>query len=130
MTKVLQGRCDELGLGIEITFVALQDAHPPSQSDVAKTFQNVVASEILRAATVVEATGLANRTLTLAAGSVVRAKALDEAVREMDRLSIEAERLDTEELRDAAAEAVIRVDDLLFGNPSKGISCRLQLLLT
>lgn len=121
MTRILQDRCDELGLGIEITFVALQDAHPPSQSDVARTFQNVVAAEIRKSATIVEAAGLADRTLTLAAGSVARAKALDEAVLEMDRLSIEAERLNTAELKEAAGEAAVRVDDLLFGNPSKGV---------
>lgn len=121
MMKILQDRCDELRLGIEISFVALQEAHPPSQSDVAKTFQNVVAAEIRRSATIVEASGLANRTLTLTAGSVARAKTLDEAVQEMDRLSIAAGRLNTSEATEAAEEAVIRVDDLLSGNSAKGV---------
>jgi len=122
MLKILQDRCEELQLGIEITFVALQDAHPPSQSDVAKTFQNVVAAEIRRSAAIVQAEGEADHTLTLTAGSVTRAKALDQAVREMDRLSLEAERLGTPEAEEAAKQAEARVNDLLLGNSVAGVS--------
>jgi len=118
MRDRLQKRCDELELGIELMFVTLQEAHPPAESDVAKTFQNVVAAEIRKTAAVAGAKGSAERILTLTAGSVARARQLDEAIRQRDALMSRP----GGEVAADTAEAARRVDDLLFGNPVKGIA--------
>ncbi len=116
MQRRLQERCDRLGLGIQLTYVALQEAHPPTESEVAETFQNVVAAEIRKKAAISSALGDSERILTLAAGSVQRAFELDEAIQRLDELSV------AEDVDEAAmAEAKARVSDLIFGNPAKGI---------
>ncbi len=119
MRRRLQRRCDdELHLGIEITFVALQEAHPPSESEVAATFQNVVAAEIRKAAAIEKARGDSDRILTITAGSVDRATALDAAIRDMDDVSARAaagESVDVE-------AAIERVNRLMFGDKTEGIA--------
>ncbi|MCH7700192.1 MAG: hypothetical protein IID37_00775 [Planctomycetes bacterium] len=87
ISTALQAQVDDLKLGLEIVFVALQDAHPPQTSDVAKTFQGVVSAERRKEATIEEARGAAQRIKTEAAGSIRVADALNSAIREMDRLS-------------------------------------------
>ncbi len=87
ITAALQARVDDLKLGVEIVFVALQDAHPPQTSDVAKTFQGVMAAERRKEATIEEARGAAQRIKTEVAGSIGVANALNSAIKEMDRLS-------------------------------------------
>ncbi len=113
MRDRLQRRCDdELNLGIEILFVSLQEAHPPSESSVATTFQNVVAAEIKKTAAIESARGEANRILTLTAGSLERARALDQAIRELDALTSKPEKAHGAELEAAG----LRVEQLLFGD--------------
>ncbi len=128
MQTVLQKRFDDLQLGVRLTNVMLQDVHPPSQSEVARTFQGVVAAEIQKSATIEGARGAARRLLTLAAGSSARAEALDHAIQEVDRLNMEARGADPSEAASeslAAAEllkvAEARVQDLMFGNKSLGM---------
>lgn len=87
ISTALQAQVDDLRLGLEVVFVALQDAHPPQTDDVAKTFQGVVAAERRKEATIEEARGAAQRIKTEAAGSIRVADALNSAIREMDRLS-------------------------------------------
>lgn len=119
MRERLQRRCDqEVDLGIEITFVCLQEAHPPAESNVAATFQGVVTAEIRKEASIVKAKGRADRILTLTAGSVERAKELDAAVKEYDILSAEAGGAETPEVLGSAG----RINELLFGDKAKGIA--------
>ncbi|MCH7719383.1 MAG: hypothetical protein IH988_00130 [Planctomycetes bacterium] len=87
ISTALQAQVDDLRLGLEIVFVALQDAHPPQTADVAKTFQGVVAAERRKEATIEEARGAAQRIKTEVTGSIRVADALNNAIREMDRLS-------------------------------------------
>jgi len=117
MRHTLQERCEELGLGIDLVFVTLQEAHPPSESEVASTFQNVVAAEIRKSAAIASARGNAQRILTLTAGSVDRARELDEAIQRRDGLTAGVEG----DGDAAVALANARVDALLFGDPAKNI---------
>jgi len=118
LRTLLQQRFNELGLdlGVDLTFVGLQNAHPPTEDEVAKTFQDVIAAKSRKEATIQAATGEAERMLTQIAGSWQRAMELDEAIREMDRLS---------EDPDANAEALVaaraRVDELMLGNAVRNI---------
>jgi len=119
MRRRLQQRCDdELQLGIEITFVALQEAHPPPESDVAATFQSVVAAELRKAAAIEKAHGDSDRILTITAGSVDRATALDAAIRDMDDTAARAAKGEHADV-DAAIE---RVSHLMFGHKMEGIA--------
>ena len=117
MQERLQRRCDELGLGIQLRYVALQEAHPPADSQVAETFQNVVAAEIRKKAAISSANGQSDRILTLTAGSVGRARELDDAIRRLDAVSVEIGDADDP----AVAAARARVDDLIFGNEAAEI---------
>ena len=121
ISTALQARVDELKLGLEIVFVALQDAHPPQTSDVAKTFQGVVSAERRKEATIEEARGAAQRIKTEAAGSIGVANALNSAIRKMDRLSA-----DPNADPAALAEAGRRVDAFFSGllTPAGGSDSR------
>ncbi|NOT02901.1 MAG: hypothetical protein HOP29_20055, partial [Phycisphaerales bacterium] len=122
MRERLQRRCDEeLQLGVEIAFVALQDAHPPSDSEVAATYQRVIAAEIEKAATIEKAMGDADRMLTLTAGDVRRARELDAAILRRQELMADATPSGTREAQAAADEAALVVESLLLGDSSKGI---------
>ncbi|MHC4089932.1 MAG: SPFH domain-containing protein [Planctomycetota bacterium] len=116
LRRVVEERISGLGLGIEIVFVGLQGAHPPTEGGVARAFQDVVAAERRKEAAVEEARGKAQMIKTRVAGSVERADLLDGAVREMDRLAASVEEAEGEQ-----AAARQRVDDLLQGNVAKGI---------
>ena len=111
--QALQDKLDEREVGIEIVFVGIQDAHPPAESKVAETFQSVVAAEMLMAATIHAAKGKARSVLISIAGTESRALALDDAIRARNALDRNAP---------GYAEAEQRVEDLLMGNPAKGIS--------
>lgn len=106
----------ELPLGIEVVFVGLQGAHPPSEDEVAKKFQDVVAAEKRKDAAIETARGKAELTKTNAAGSVERAGELVDAIVAMDRL--ESDPASSEEARLAAQQ---KVNELLMGDLAKGI---------
>ncbi|MHC4696927.1 MAG: SPFH domain-containing protein [Planctomycetota bacterium] len=114
---LIQDRLDKLKVGIEIVFAGLRGAHPPPKDQVAKTFQEAISAQINMAATVNAAEGEARRILTTVAGTEVRARDLDEAIVQRDRLRATASVNAT-----ALVEAEQRVEDLLVGNRAKGIS--------
>ena len=111
--QAIQAELDRRDVGIELVFAGLRDAHPPSQSKVAEAFQTVVAAETRMSALIEAAQGEARRVLTIVAGTETRAKELDEAILRRDRLSAGTPEFE---------EADRRVEDLLMGNPAKGIS--------
>ncbi|NOX57408.1 MAG: protease modulator HflK, partial [Planctomycetes bacterium] len=106
--SILQARADELGLGIEILFCGVQEAHPTD--DVAKSFQEVVKAELEMESHIEEARGQAEQILTSVAGSRNRALRLDRAILEMDRLA-----KDDTSTAEAMKAAEARVDALLLG---------------
>ena len=62
----IQAAANEHQLGVRIVFVGLQDIHPPTGSDVAKTYENVVGAGQTRLAKILEAEAAAIRTNRLA----------------------------------------------------------------
>jgi len=58
----IQTAANARDLGVKIIFVGLQDIHPPTGSDVAKTYENVVGAEEKRLATILDAEAAAIRT--------------------------------------------------------------------
>lgn len=117
LRELIQRRLDELEVGVEIAFAGVRGAHPPSEKQVAEAFQGVISAQTKSAATVNAADGEAQRILTAVAGTEARARLLDEAIQERDRLSKDGE---TDGSRRADADE--RVRDLFMGNPAKGIT--------
>lgn len=115
--RMLQQRIDELDVGFEIVFAGVADAHPPAKAQVAQTFQSVIQAQIQQAADVQRAEGEARRILVQSAGTVTRARELDEAINTRNE-SKESAGSDAE----VVAAADQRVQDLLFGNVARGIS--------
>jgi membrane protease subunit HflK len=62
----IQNAANGRKLGAKIVFVGLQDIHPPTASDVAKTYENVVGAEQTRLAKILDAESAAIRTNTMA----------------------------------------------------------------
>lgn len=116
LTFLIQKRLDQLDVGIEIVFVGIRGAHPPAENSVAAAFQSAIASQTKMLATINGANGKSREILTSIAGTESRAKKLDKAIRATDRLQ-SAEQIDPEALEKAEE----RVNDLLMGNPNKGI---------
>ncbi len=117
LRTLLQGEFDRLNLGVELTFVGLQSAHPTWKENVAKKFQDVIAAKSRKETKIQAATGEAERMLTRAAGSRERALALDQAIVEMNGLSADP-------AADPAglATAKTRVHELLLGNAAQNLA--------
>lgn len=115
--ELIQKRADEMDLGVEIVFVGLRGAHPPARDEVAAAFQNAISAQINKQATIHRAESEARRVLTEVAGTEARARALDEAIRERDRLQTDPR---------ASAESLVaarkKVKELLQGDPAKGVA--------
>jgi regulator of protease activity HflC (stomatin/prohibitin superfamily) len=116
LKAALQQRLDEYDTGIEIVFSGIRGAHPPAQDGVADAFLRVITAQTQKGATINAAQGEARKILTKVAGTETRAEALDEAIRERDRLQ-SGPKSDPEQF--AAAQRL--VNDLLMGNAEKGI---------
>jgi regulator of protease activity HflC (stomatin/prohibitin superfamily) len=114
----IQSRCDEIGLGVEITFVGFQDFHP--DKDVASAYQNVVGAEQERESLIEEARAQMNTALGGVAGDVRLALELAEAVRYVAELG-RAEVVDDAALREATARR-----DALFARAAGDVSARMS----
>ncbi len=117
LVRRIQARVDELDLGIEVIFAGIRGAHPPTKEKVADAFQAVVASQTQMNATINAALGEAQKKLTAVAGTESRARELDDAIRHRDQV-----RSDSAATPEAIAAANARVEELLSGNPLKGVS--------
>ncbi|HRX85891.1 MAG TPA: protease modulator HflK [Phycisphaerae bacterium] len=115
LAEKLQSRLDEEDVGIQILFVAVQEAHP--SDEVAKSYQEVVKAEIGMEAAVENARQAANTLLTSLAGSRSRAQALDAAILERDRLA-----QDTDTSAEQLEQAQQQVDALLTGDAERNIA--------
>lgn len=117
LKKLIQHRLDELDVGIEIVFAGVRGAHPPAKSGVASAFQQVVSAETSMAATINAADGEARRILTSVAGTVTRAKALDQAILARDQL-----RRNEDADKAPLVEADRRIGAFLMGDAEKNIA--------
>ena len=113
----LQEALDLLQVGIEVVFTGIRDAHPPARDDVAQTFLAVVNAQTQRGATIEAAEGEARKTLITVAGTESSARELNDAILERDAL-----RKQPNVSADQVAAADRKVDDLLLGNESQGVS--------
>jgi regulator of protease activity HflC (stomatin/prohibitin superfamily) len=84
LRALIQARCDELAVGVEITFVGLQNIHPPQRA--AKEFEAYLNARYEKGAAIAKAEGEANKLLTEAAGSRKRAEHLGKAIQDAQRL--------------------------------------------
>ena len=73
-------------LGIDIVFVGLQDVHPPTESDVAATFQDVATAEQQRDTLIQLARIEATKELVSVAGNVGRAEKINALILQKDEL--------------------------------------------
>ena len=87
--RLIQAKCDEMELGLEIVFVGLQDVHPPTENDVAATFQQVATAEQRRDTLIQSAHVGETRELVGVAGDVRRARKLDALIQEKDQLAVD-----------------------------------------
>ncbi len=117
LSTQLQQTLDAYDTGIEIVFSAVRGAHPPPSDGVAESFLRVITAETQKAATIHAAEGEAQRILTVVAGTDARAFELDQAIGQRDRLQSDPE---ADSAARKAAEQL--VEDLLLGNPEKGIA--------
>jgi membrane protease subunit HflK len=83
LTRRIQERADEQGLGVQIVFVGLQGVHPPV--DVAEDYQKVIAAVQQKQAAVLNAEGTFNSTLSSLAGSVDYAERLYKLVLDIEQ---------------------------------------------
>lgn len=114
--SLIQTSLDELGTGIDIVFVGIRGAHPPAKSEVAQAYQAAISAETSKGAMIFAAEAEERRVLTSAAGSISRARELDQAIQARNRLRASAE-------QDAAAlaSAEQQVTDLLMGSAERNI---------
>jgi regulator of protease activity HflC (stomatin/prohibitin superfamily) len=117
LRRSIQQRLDELDLGVEIVFLGLRGAHPPAENGVAKAYHSAIGAQITKLATIATAEAEVRRVLTTVAGTEARARALDAAVRERDRLQS-----DSSAESGALEAARMRVKHLLLGDPSQDIA--------
>jgi len=86
LERLIQEKCNEMKLGIDIVFVGLQDVHPPTESDVAATFQDVATAEQQRDTLVQMARIEATKELVSVAGDVGRAEKINALILQKDEL--------------------------------------------
>ncbi|UCG34479.1 MAG: hypothetical protein JSU68_07520 [Phycisphaerales bacterium] len=110
----LQQRADEMGLGVDIIFVGLQDFHP--HKEVAESFQQVVGAMQQREASIAGARSRAIELLAEVVGDSEMAFRLAEAIREANALK-RTEPADSETLA-----AAIERRDRLFAQASGEVS--------
>ncbi|HUC85718.1 MAG TPA: protease modulator HflK [Candidatus Acidoferrales bacterium] len=77
----IQAAANERQLGVKIIFVGLRDIHPPTVSDVAKAYENVVGAEETKQAKILDGEAAAIRTNLLAEALAFTATNLAEAKR-------------------------------------------------
>lgn len=86
LEKLIQEKCDEMELGLKIVFVGLQDVHPPTESEVAATFQKVATAEQQRDTLIKSARVDYTKELVGVTGNVRRAEHIYELLQRRDLL--------------------------------------------
>lgn len=108
----IQRAVDEVGLGVEIVLLGLQGVHPPPE--VAKEYENVIASVQEKQAMVLNAQAEKNKILTELGGSVAAVDALYELALEFERSKEKGDEQRTEQLGAQLQEAFGSVEGAVF----------------
>jgi regulator of protease activity HflC (stomatin/prohibitin superfamily) len=106
------GAEEEPGLGLEIVFLGLQGVHPPAE--VAKEYEQVVASVQQKQATVLGAQAEKNRILTELGGSIEEVDALYELALAHERSKERGDESRTQQLNEQLQAALTRVKGKIF----------------
>ncbi len=107
LTRLIQARCDEMRVGVEVIFVGVEDIHPPQKA--AKQFEAYLNAKYERGAAIAKAEGEANKILSEVAGTRERAERLAKAIDHAQQLiSDGAPEADM-------AKAYARVEELFAG---------------
>jgi regulator of protease activity HflC (stomatin/prohibitin superfamily) len=113
LASAIQAKSDELGLGLHIVYVALQDIHPPTEDEVAATFQKVAIAEQQRTKLIESAEITYVETVIGASGDVKRGEKLNELIKRKNDL----------ELTDSAERNVVEAEIMKYmhGDPDQGL---------
>ena len=108
----IQNAVNEADLGIEIVLLGLQGVHPPPE--VAKSYEDVVASVQEKRAMVLNAQAEKNRVLTELGGSIAEMDALYALAQEFERSKEKGDEEETERLRTELQAAFASADGNVF----------------
>ncbi len=91
LKSAIQSKVDELGLGLEVMYVGLQEIHPPTESGVAATFQQVATAEQQRETLIQAARIQYDRELIKVAGDVELAERINNQIERLGGASADAD---------------------------------------
>ena len=111
LRRAIQERVD--AQGIEIVYAGLFGVHPPQEGEVAQAFLRVVNALLTQRTAVSQAEAGRVGLLSSVAGSVERARRIDEAITALEAADLSAEE------RDAAAAEVQRLIDAAGGDAAR-----------
>lgn len=112
LRRRIQDAADKAELGVEIVLLGLQGVHPPPE--VAKAYEDVVASVQEKQATVLLAQAEKNRILTELGGSIADVDALYDLALEFERSKEQGDEQRTEQLKDQLQTAFVNVKGTVF----------------
>jgi regulator of protease activity HflC (stomatin/prohibitin superfamily) len=108
----IQAAADSAQLGVEIVLLGFQGVHPPPE--VAKEYEEVVASVQQKQATVLNAQADRNRTLTELGGSIAEVDALYDLAMQFERSKTMGDEQKTQQLRQELQTAFVNVKGKVF----------------
>jgi len=82
---LIQSDVDDLGLGVEVIFVGINNIHPPAEMDVAAAFLEQIGASQQRHSTIEHARQEAHEALATVAGSSAKAQEIERAILELQR---------------------------------------------
>ena len=112
LQRRIQDAADKAELGVEIVLLGLQGVHPPAE--VAKAYEDVVASVQEKQAIVLLAQAEKNRILTELGGSIAEVDALYNLALEFERSKERGDAQKTEELETQLQTAFVNVKGTVF----------------
>jgi len=112
LQRRIQDAADKAELGVEIVLLGLQGVHPPPE--VAKAYEDVVASVQEKQATVLLAQAEKNRILTELGGSIADVDALYNLALEFERSKEQGDEQRTEQLKNQLQTAFGNVKGIVF----------------
>jgi regulator of protease activity HflC (stomatin/prohibitin superfamily) len=112
LTKQIQQKSDEAGLGVEIVFVGLQGIHPPVK--VASDYQKVIGAYQDKQAEILKAEADSNTTLSNLVGSVQEANKLYDLARQYQQIRQNQDSSEIESLSNQVDTAFMKTQGEVF----------------
>lgn len=108
LKEQIQAEVDAHKLGLDIIFVGMTSVHPPTESEVADTFHEVINALQEKESKIQEAHSEAIKTLAQAAGSLDHARAIDATIKQLEDAKQQLDNIQFAENPDAAKVAQLR----------------------